>query len=122
MEFVTKQVDVAAYAAGEGSEDPNLTEFRAYSAAFLKQVIRDQVKKELYLVPDDLKEEMASLYAELYYQYCNGNTMTWSGVRTTRAYRLWERVYPDGEYTARIAQMIEDVRTEQHTWSYDFGK
>ncbi len=119
MEFTTVQVDVAAWAAACRTEDENLLNFRAYSQDYLRNVIRDQVMKELYLVPDELKEKMADLYAELYYQYCNGNAMAWSEVRTTSAYRLWERVYPDGEYTAGIAQMIRDVRTGQHTWCYD---
>lgn len=117
MAFTTKRVDVESYAAKQGSGDENLLQFTAFSEAFLKQVITAQIMKKITLVPDDLKREMAGLYAELYYNYCAGNRMSWDSVRTTAAYRLWQRVDPGGRYTAELGQMIEDVREDLHDWS-----
>ena len=119
MAFSTKQVDVAAYAVRHGLTDENLLDFDTYAPAFLKEVIRYQVEKKISGVPDDIKQEMADLYAELYYNYCAGNRMTWDSVRTTAAYRLWQRVDPDGKSTADIGHMIEDVRQDMHDWRSD---
>lgn len=116
MAFTTKRADIAAYAARHGSEDENLLQFDVFSTAFLKQTITAQVMKKITLVPDDLKAEMAGLYAQLYYDYCAGNRMSWNQVRTTAAYRLWQRVEPEGRYTAELGQMIEDVREDLHDW------
>ena len=116
MAFTTKQVDVAAFAAEQGLQDKKLLRFREYSTGFLKQVIMAQVMTKITLVPDDLKEKMARLYAELYYDYCAGNRMSWDEVVATSGYGLWKRVDPGGRYTAEIGQMIEDVREDLHEW------
>lgn len=116
MHFQTEKLDVEAYARKVGSTDEHLLHFSTWSPEFVKEIIKNQVTKSITLVPDDLKEEMASVYAELYYDYCCGNRMSWEPVRTTAGYKLWQRVLPDGVYTKRIAQMIEDVREDLHTW------
>ncbi len=87
---------------------------------FLKSTIRDQVKKNIFGVPDDLKEEMASLYAEVYYDYCAGNQISWDEINNTRAYRLWERVVPDGRYMMEMLQMAKDGRDGMQEWSSGF--
>ena len=84
--------------------------------AFTKNLIKKQVIQTIHSVPEDLKEEMADLYAELYYNYCAGNRMSWDLVRTTRAYKLWQRVAPDSKYVAEMGQMIEDVKEDLHDW------
>jgi len=88
---------------------------------FLKTTIRNQVQKKIQGVPDDLKEQMADLYAELYFDYCAGNRMSWDMVDTTKAYKLWERVAPDSRHVAEMGQMIADVRDHQHDWSWLSG-
>lgn len=116
MAFTTRQVDVAAFAAEDGSENMELLRFGEYAAEYLKQVIKAQVMEKITLVPDDLKERMARLYAELYYDYCAGNRTSWDEVEATAGYRLWQRVDPDGRYTAEIGQMIEDTREDLYEW------
>lgn len=93
-------------------------DFDHNAEAFTKALIREQVIKTIHSVPDELKEEMAELYAELYYNYCAGNRMSWDLVRTTRAYKLWQRVAPDSKYVAEMGQMIEDVKEDLHDWEY----
>lgn len=88
---------------------------------FLKTTIRNQVKKNISGVPDDLKEQMANLYAELYFDYCAGNRISLDMVDTTKAYKLWERVAPDSRYMAEMGQMIADVRDAMHGWSWLSG-
>ena len=116
MHFETEKLDVEAYAKKVGRTDEHLLNFSTWSSGFVKEIIKNQVMKTITLVPDDLKAEMAGLYADLYYDYCCGNKMSWEPVRATAGYKLWQRVLPDNVYTKRIAQMIEDVRDDLHTW------
>lgn len=111
MVFETRAVDIAAYTDIPGVSAAELE-------AFSKDVIRQQVMKTIHAVPDDLKEQMANLYANLYYDYCAGNRMSWDTVLMTRAYRLWQRVSPDSKYVAEMGEMIEDVKEDLHDWAW----
>lgn len=111
MVFETKRVDIAAY-----TDTPGVSE--AELEVFSKEVIKKQVMKTIQGIPDDLKEQMANLYANLYYDYCAGNRMTWDTVLVTNAYKLWERVSPDSKYVAEMGEMIEDVKDDLHDWNW----
>ena len=117
MKFWTKQADVAAYAAAQGSRDENLLCFGRYGPEFTKAVVKEQAKKTINAMPEDLKEEMASLYSQVYFDYCAGNRVCWDEARATRAYRLWERVAPDSRYIKEMWQMAEDAKQDLHNWS-----
>lgn len=117
MSFETRKADVEAYARQIGSTDENLLNFHSYSVDFLKTVIKSQVIKTIHSVPDDLKEEMAQLYADLYFNYCAGNRMDQNQVTTERNYKLWQRVSPDSKYVKEMGQMMEDVKYDHHDWS-----
>jgi hypothetical protein len=126
MTFDTLTADVAAwYEANADREDLQglsdddkafLEDFAARGEAFVKEVTRLQVQNSILSRPDDLKEQMAGLYADLYYNYCAGNQMSWSGTTASQAFRLWERLIPDSVYVARMKQMAYDVRENQHHW------
>lgn len=119
MSFQIHTADVAS-----GYREPELTEadqdfldnFSVRGEEFVKEIRKNQVEKTLYSAPDDLKEQMSRLYANLYYDYCAGNRMTWDEVRTTKAFKLWERLYPDSTYMAEMRRMVEDVRKDLHDW------
>jgi 3',5'-cyclic AMP phosphodiesterase CpdA len=121
MIFDTRKADVEAWARGQGCEDINLLQFDKYGAEFMKGVIEEQVKKTFGTIPENLKDEMAALYSELYFDYCAGNRMNWDHVRTTKAYRLWERLAPDNRYVKNMSQMIEDVKQDLHDWKWTKG-
>lgn len=115
----------ANVAEGYEKEEKELTEedrdfldhFSVRGEVFVKQVRKLQVEKTLYSAPDDLKEQMARLYANLYYDYCAGNQMAWGDVRTTKAYKLWERLYPNSSYMAEMKHMVADVTESMHDWT-----
>jgi 3',5'-cyclic AMP phosphodiesterase CpdA len=127
MSFETYTADVAAwYREHEDSEEMQalteddkafLSDFAARGEAFVNEVTRLQVQNSILSRPDELKEQMAELYADLYYNYCAGNQMSWSDATSTKAYRLWERLIPDSVYVARMKQMVDDVRESHHTWT-----
>jgi len=116
MNFLTRRTDVAAYAREIGSEDENLLNFTEYGVNYLKTVIKEQALQTIHSVPDDIKEEMAQLYADLYFNYCAGNRMVQDAVISERSYKLWQRVLPDSTYVKEMGQMMEDVKEDHHDW------
>lgn len=119
MDFETRKTDVEAYARSIGSKDENLLNFHTYGVEFLKQIIMDQVMETIDSIPDYLKQEMAQLYADLYFDYCAGNRMSWDAVKATKSYQMWQRVAPDSKYVAEMGQMIEDVKNDLHDWNWE---
>lgn len=117
LSFDTRSAQVAEYAKGQGIEDPFLLEFEQTGPEFLKEIIVNQVMNTIYTVPDDLKWQMAGLYAELYFDYCAGNPINRAEIRSEKAYQLWERVEPEHRYMLEMDQMMEDVRAAMHVWS-----
>ncbi|MCI8958626.1 MAG: metallophosphoesterase [Lachnospiraceae bacterium] len=119
MAFETRQADVARLAAERGMEDPFLLNFQQEAPEFMKGMIQDQVKKTVHGVPDDLKERMTRLYAEVYYDYCAGNGVEWGDVKNTSGYTLWQRVAPDNKYVGEMGEMVADVEKEQKRWEWE---
>lgn len=124
MVFETRAADVSAvyrnvYAALTDTDRAFLDNFSANGEAFVKEIRQKQVEDTLYSAPDDLKEQMARLYANLYYDYCAGNQMGWMEVKTTKAYKLWLRLYPDSSYMAEMRRMVKDVEERLHDWSWE---
>lgn len=117
MIFETRQADVEAYARRQDLKEEHLLQFKEYGAEYVKGIIRNQVRTSFHAIPEDLKDEMADLYALLYYDYCAGNAMSRDEVNAARAYRLWQRLAPDSRYVKEMSQMMEDVRQAQHVWS-----
>lgn len=115
--FETRKADVAAWAKAEGLENPELLDFANWSLTYAKSVIRDQVKKTITTVPDDLKEKMASLYADLYFSYCLGEAVPWQDAKQTSAYTLWQRVDPKGKKFKEMQSMAEDSRISRQSWT-----
>ena len=117
MTFETRHADVSAWAKTQGSKNPELLNFADWSLQYGKSVIREQVKQTITLVPDDLKEKMASLYADLYFPYCLGEAVPWSDAKQTSAYTLWQRVDPKGKKFKEMQSMAEDSRVARQSWN-----
>lgn len=117
MTFETCKADVAAWAKANGSENPELLNFADWSLQYAKSVIQEQVKQTITMVPDDLKAEMASMYADLYFPYCLGEAVPWNDAKTTKAYTLWQRVDPKGKKFKEMQSMAEDSRTPRQSWT-----
>lgn len=117
MTFETRKADVAAWAKANGSENPELLNFADWSLQYAKSVIQEQVKQTITMVPDDLKAEMALMYADLYFPYCLGEAVPWNDAKTTKAYTLWQRVDPKGKKFKEMQSMAEDSRTPRQSWT-----
>lgn len=117
--FETRQADVAGLAAARGMEDPFLLNFPEEATKFMKGMIQDQVKQTVHSVPEDLKQRMIRLYAEVYYDYCAGYSMDWDSVEHTSGYTLWQRVDPGNKYVGEMREMVADVQSDHRNWHWE---
>lgn len=70
LTYRTETVDVSAWAAAQGLDDPNLLDFAAYSAAFFGSTARQQALAAVS--QDDTPEQLADYFAALNAAYFAG--------------------------------------------------
>lgn len=70
LTYRTETVDVSAWAAAQGLDDPNLLDFEAYSAAFFGSTARQQALAAVS--QDDTPEQLADYFAALNAAYFAG--------------------------------------------------
>lgn len=117
LSYHVETVDVEAWARRqEGEIDENLLHFNEYSRRFLKEVMAGKVDRELENLPEEHREAMTGLYADIYYDYCRGEAVDAKEVRRSSAYRLWERNRPDHRYRTDIDDMLNDMTQENFIW------
>lgn len=97
--------------------DTEQTELPFDAAERQRQVIAGQVSRLGVTIPQNMKEEMADFYAQLYAHYCAGDGVEREEIKESRAYALWERFAPNSPYRKQITQMTEDLRYSQKRWS-----
>lgn len=118
IDFQTRTVSVSRWAKRHGINDENLLQFDELAPLWTKQIIKEQVLKTLFSLPEEQKEAMAALYADIYYDYIKGNQMDHSLIEQTEAWQLWERMAPDNVYKKEIHKMAEDCKTNHLEWSF----
>lgn len=117
LSYHVKTVDVEAWARRqEGEVDENLLHFNEYSRSFLKEVMAGKVNRELENLPDEHRDAMTELYAQIYYDYCRGEAVDGKEVRKSRAYQLWERNRPDHRYRTDMDDMLGDMTKKNFVW------
>lgn len=70
LTYRTEALDVSAWAAAQGLDDPNLLDFAAYSAAFFRSTAREQALAAVS--QDDTPEQLADYFAALNAAYFAG--------------------------------------------------
>lgn len=116
MHFRTKTVSVSDWAKRQGIGDINLLQFDELAPGWSKDIIKAQVRKTLLNLPEDQTEAMASLYAEIYYNYTKGIRMDRQQVKASERWKLWERMDPDSSYYREIRNMLDDCEREHLSW------
>ena len=111
LSYHTKKVDIAGWAQRYGEEDENLLNFDAYADQFLVDVISEQAFKALQSASKDIKEEMATLYADMNRDYCSGTKINVSKVKKSEAYQYWIRYSGNDFWLARLQAILHDART-----------
>lgn len=112
MEYRARRVDVESWAIRNGSQDQPLLSFGQYSKDWYYHVVEKKILKNLSDIPDDIMQDMAYVYADVLYHYGAGETMNQSEVKSSRGYRMWERLRPKDKAFRDIQMMLKDMEPE----------
>lgn len=117
LEYATRAVDVSAWAAGNGIENPDLLDFADWSYRYIQKLISDQIGGVIRNLGDDVMKSMSGVYARVYMDYYAGREIDRQAVRASKGYRWWERNLPDSYLLREIDAMIEDSdRDNNYFW------
>ena len=108
MEYSTKAVDVSAWAARTGSQNPDLLDFEGWSELYIQKLIIDQIRGVVKNLGNDVEHSMAEVYASVYIDYYAGRRIDAKGIRSSKGYRWWERNMPDSYLLKELDAMIDD--------------
>ena len=108
MEYSTKAVDVSAWAARTGSQNPDLLDFEGWSELYIQKLIIDQIRGIVKNLGTDVEHSMAEVYASVYIDYYAGRRIDAKGIRSSKGYRWWERNMPDSYLLKELDAMIDD--------------
>ena len=118
MEYSTKAVDVSAWAARTGSQNPDLLDFEGWSERYIQKLIIDQIRGVVKNLGNDVEHSMAEVYASVYIDYYAGRRIDAKGIRSSKGYRWWERNMPDSYLLKELAARTEALRAaDPHAFS-----
>ena len=75
-----------------------------------------QIYGQLKNLPEEQRQEMAQLYGDINRAYCAGIPVDAQDVRTSKAYRLWERNLPDSKLFDEINEILRDTGHDFNSW------
>ncbi|MDF2888745.1 MAG: metallophosphoesterase [Lacrimispora sp.] len=114
--YTLEQTDVVDWGKKTGTTDENLLSFNGYAENSLKEVVYEQVSSQIKNLPKEQIEEMAKLYGDLNSDYCAGKPIDAREIKSTAAFRLWQRNLPDSRLFAQINQILRDTTSDHNTW------
>ena len=114
--YTTEQTDVEDWGKKTGTMDENLLHFNGYAEKSLKDVVYEQVSSQIKNLPNEQIEQMAKLYGDLNSDYCAGKPIDAKEIKSTAAYRLWQRNLPDSRLFAQIDEILRDTSSDHNTW------
>ena len=107
LTYRTEVVDVSAWAAAQGLDDPNLLDFAAYSAAFFQSTSHQQALAAIF--QDDNPEQLADYFAALNAAYFAGRMDSFAPDA-----QLAERWQQQPSFFARYIESIEQEPPRNH--------
>lgn len=116
LKYHTKETDLSGWAAKHGITDENLLNFEEYSLSFLTDLVSNQIYHKMSNLPKEQMRKMAELYGNLNRDYCAGNPIDAVEVRSSEAFRLWERNLPDSKMFQEIDDILRDTRYDHNEW------
>ena len=114
LEYATKAVDVSAWAAGIGSENPDLLNFSDWSRNYISSLVSAQIAGKIRNLGDEVTRSMAELYAEIYMDYYAGRAIDARTVRSRKGYRWWQRNLPDSRMLEQMEAMMTDSNRDNN--------
>lgn len=118
LRYRTKEADMEGLGERIGLEDGDLMNFREFGTDFLVEVISRQMYGKMTGLPEEHKRMMAELYGELNRAYCAGIPIDTEEVKTSEAFRLWERNLPDSRMFEEMDDILRDTKKDHNTWEY----
>lgn len=110
LNYQRRWVNVEEWARKQNSEDENLIEFNRYSRDWYYQIVGKKIYSKLDSYPEEMKEEMAYLYADILYHYGAGEFLDQKAVESSKGYKLWERLLPDDKLMKDMKMMLRDMK------------
>lgn len=112
--YQTRNVDVSGWAAAHGETNGDLLDFEAFSEAYLRRIIKQQTYKKIDGLPEEISEELADFYAELYRNYCAGGRVNYSEKKKEPGYKLWDRFMNPSMQFRQVEGMMKDGMEENN--------
>ena len=109
LEYSTAAVNVSAWAARTGNENPDLLNFEDWSYRYIRSLITIQIASSIRNLGDEITQSMAGLYAGVYMDYYAGRVIDKAEVRSTLGYRWWQRNLPDSPMLKEMEAMMKDA-------------
>lgn len=122
LTYQTKRLDVAAWAAEKGSEDPALLHFTDYAAERMKQMARQEIMaftEDSGILSPAEKNLLAETFAQLNAAYFAGDQIDLDVLED--GLQLWQ-AQPASFYTAYIQSILRDADAENHSATLLSGK
>lgn len=108
LSYKTRSVDVSAWAERTGTDNAELLEFEDWSYRYIQSLISNQIRGIVKNLGEDVERSMAAIYAAVYIDYYAGREIDAKGVKSSRAYRFWQRNMPDSYLIRELDAMIAD--------------
>lgn len=112
--YQTRNVDVSGWAARHKETNKDLLDFETFSETYLRQIIRQQTYKKIDGLPEEIAEELADFYAELYRNYCAGGRVNYSEKKREPGYKLWDRFMNPSIQFRQVEGMMKDGMEENN--------
>lgn len=109
LQYATKAVDVSAWAARTGNENPQLRDFEGWSYEYIKELISAQIRGQIRNLGEEITDSMAAVYAQVYMDYYAGRQIVQEEIRDTKGYKWWERNLPDSRMLDEMERMMDDA-------------
>lgn len=108
LEYSTAAVNVSAWAAETGNENPDLLDFEDWSYRYIRELISSQIASSIRNLGEETTWSMAGTYASVYMDYYAGRAINKEDVRSTKGYRWWQRNLPDSPMLQEMEAMMAD--------------
>lgn len=115
LNYLTRSVDVQAWAVKNQEDDENLLNFNDYGTSFMEQVLSNQMNLKSGSLPRDRREDMSRLYADLLIDYAAGDVIQMEEVTQAEDYKRLKEKLPDNSIFKTLESIMKDSGKDQNS-------
>lgn len=108
LSYHTRNMDISGWAAKHGETNQDLLDFPTFSDTYIRSVISRQTYDSIDYIPDNLREEMADFYADLYKDYYAGRQINFEERKKEFGYLMWDRYMNPSVQFRQVEGMMKD--------------